>query len=1103
MDNSVVDAIIDTMFREHPVNDANEIEFSIVGQKGPGSPWNMGISKFRNLLTGLRQETGLEPELSIMLTVNVDSARVRISDITEIQKFCVKNDPPLSHPSVTYENKMREAAPIDITEHGLRLRFASEQTITDVPERQTIVSKLKDRMLNKFYRYAQRYSIVSPKKIGEKGQLRVDFTSVRQNPGGDFRQAQLTGPGSTEHDRYEVEVDLSGLSREEVFQNEDIIRKELQFFLGFLLRKLNGGMTIEPASETLLSLNKYLGVVGGLMDGSGSGSGSGASSALNLYQSTMISLARRFITVNITTMGMKHIVNNANGQTVLLGDGDEKKPIYTFTDKADGLRSLLFIDETGKASLITRSTIKQTRFVDGKERQSVDQEHILEIWPTGLKYEAEGRAGGGPHLLDGEFLWIKNRPYFLAFDILVHKGANVTQRDFVDRLALIGTNFNLNDERSLSVQAKQFYNYTIQTFKDLLHSNPPKLVRKMDSLQLVGLQYNAPGGLTYDLDGLVFQPRSGPESYFPLGQNTWPTVFKWKPTYMSTLDLRLIYDGLAAPPTITKTYEPTTLEGRSTTVTYAVFKAFANRSTTASPYMCCSRVIDGVPRTESEDGNLGEPIRKGMIVECRLSVENVGTGDMHWVPVRIRHDKSQPNDIRVYTDLVNTVINEPITLDNLAVKGGGRGGSTQVLVNTVNRDISNKFIVEEINSGLKVGDVNLLDLGCGTLKSATAWTALTETRQVTVLGVDEIDVGQANINLRGYMKKFKSKFSAEFVHGNFNSDLTTQPQTSRFMVKPERFNVVTCTFAIHYSMATEDSFRTFVKNVSRNLAMGGLFIGAYMNKSLILEDMKTKNTTKIGGSVDRHMLWQIQLVSGKSEDAEAQTFGAGIKVSFTELYQNHVEYLINMEDPTVKRILAESGLVMKKHQPFNSYGEASRLTVELERQWLSYHYMFVFEKTEPVSIATAIETEATAAIETQATAAIETQATAAIETLPTAAIETQATAAMEPATAMEPVKKANKARVTILRPKTLKVKEVKEPAVKAPIVEAPAVKAPIVEAAEEKPKKKAAPRKKAVPAMKELPEVPVSTEAPAPAPAPPKRKITAKIAPKLPSAPQP
>jgi SAM-dependent methyltransferase len=417
------------------------------------------------------------------------------------------------------------------------------------------------------------------------------------------------------------------------------------------------------------------------------------------------------------------------------------------------------------------------------------------------------------------------------------------------------------------------------------------------------------------------------------------------------LDLRVQYDGQAAAPIVTKTYEPTTLDstdGRRT-VTYAVFKAFANRSTLPSPYMCCAQVIDGVPRTEAEDGSIGEPIRKGMIVECRLSVENVGTGDMHWVPIRIRHDKSQPNDIRVYTDLVNTVINEPITLDHLAVKGGGRGGSTLVLVNKINRDISNRIISEEISMGLPGTDeVRLLDLGCGTLKSGTAWTELAEKRQVSVLGVDVIDVGQANINLRGYMKKFKSKFSAEFVHGNFNTDLTTQPQTGRFLITPDRFNAVTCTFAIHYSMATEDSFRTFVKNVSRNLEIGGVFVGAYMNKGLILADMFKKKANKLTGSTGKTQLWQIQLVD-KVEEAEAKTFGSAIKVSFTELYQNNVEYLINLEDPTVKRILLEAGLKLKKHQPFNSYEEAERLTVDLERQWLSYHYMFVFEKVTPVA----------------------------------------------------------------------------------------------------------------------------------------------------------
>jgi hypothetical protein len=941
------------MFGKYPDTNVNEIEFAIVGPQVPGSPWNMGISKFRNLLVSLSKATGITPTQTIMLTTVVDQDRVRIEDLEEIKKFCLTNSPNVNHPNVLFETKTRSSDPIDIPEYGLRLRYAYEQPIPLV-RRAEVVAKLTDRTKVKYYRHAQRYSIISPKTFGQsKGKLQVDFTSVRQGPGMDFRAAQLTGPGSLLHDRYEVELDLSGFTRDDIYQNERALREELRFYLGFILRTVNGGISIETNTEKLTSLNKYMALCAQSLT-----LASGV--AQDLSQRTLIALASKFITVNITTLSMKHIANDSDQNTVLLGSGNESDPSYVppyvFTDKADGQRSLLFIDDVGKATLFTRGTIKPLGIKDGKEYQLTELKPILEVNPTGLIYEDEKVRNS---LLDGEFLWVGGKPYFLVFDLLISEGQNLTQTDFVERIKKFKTLFNAKST-GLNVQSKDFYPYTIKQFESLLNSSPPKFVRKMDQYQLVGLEYNATGGLTYHLDGLVFQPARGMNSYFPLGKATWNTVFKWKPTYMATLDLLLTYDGQGAPPKITKTYEAKTLEGKSYSVSYAVFKAQATETDTrmsTSEYMCCARLIDDVPRTEGENGEVGEPIRKGMIVECRLSVEDVGTGSMHWVPVRVRHDKSKPNHMRVYSDLINTIIKQPITLENLAVKGGGRGGSTLMTVNTVNRTISNSAIVSEVTRRLpKTPDIKMLDLGSGRLKSGMAWRHLAASRNVSVLGVDVIDTSQANIYLRDFINSSlgMQKLHAEIVHGNFNTDLTIQIPDK--LPKANMFNVVTCTFAIHYAMATEETFRAFVRNVSRNLQVGGLFVGSYMNKAVIMEDMaKKKPAGVLGGSVTPRspILWQIKLVNMSVPEAEAKTFGAGINVTFSELYDSHLEYLISLDDPTVKRILDEEGLVRRDHKPFSASPESDRVKVDLERQWLSYHYSFVYEKVkekEPAAI---------------------------------------------------------------------------------------------------------------------------------------------------------
>lgn len=983
LNTPILNTIIDDVFLKRPkVCNVNEIEFSLVGTKAKNEPWNLGVAMFRQLLTTFSKKTEIAPEHSILLTVTgSNNMRLRINDIKEIQKFCVHNDPLKTHENLTYEVKTRIQA-IDYEEYGLRLRFNSEEVMND-DLKTRFIAEIKDEKVSKFYRHAQRYSIRLPDTFGEKGFLQFDFSSVRQGSGRDFRAAQLTGPSSLAHDRYEVEIELVDVSADELQDQKisDKIKNRLSTYLELLLTQLNLGLPLASETLCLTGLNSYL----KLTEIFNAKLKRVNKSTKNLYQSSLIELSEYFMTVNISTLSLKHIQDNIllgdEGKSIAISIEDEIPDTpYYFTDKADGLRALLFIDNEGRAFLLTRTTIKQTTIVKTMngyaEIQSKDPKQMLQIFYTGINYEDEKLYNT---LLDGEYLHItiegSKKPYFLTFDVLILNKADVTGKEFNERFnenTDYFKAFDITSEFSLSVKAKTFYPYTTTIFSDLINSSPPKIIQKMASHDgIVGLTYNMDGVISYTLDGLIFQPRKTEKSFWPVGKKTWPDVYKWKPSYMATVDMRLTYDEKTNPPVISKTSNALTIEGSSTVTKYAIFKARVERMTEPSHYNCYAKIDNGAPRTETEDGSLGEPIRKGAIVECRLSLENIGGEEKHWVPIRIRHDKSQANDFTVYSDILNTVTQNPITLATLAMRGGGLGGAKDIRVNKVNREINNKIIVQEtfdLFESCKLQKpiliLNLLDIGCGMIKSGTAWRELSEKitpSKLNIVGIDESDVRIINNSMIEYAKKRKPAFTSTFIHGNFNSDFKDQA-TVIANINLHSYNVVTCNFAIHYAMGSELTFRTFVNNISQCLTDDGVFIGAYMNKTAILEnlnlkskDLKSKDLKskelksdlKLVGKVSKSKdMWSIEFKTDNKS-----TFGSTIAVSFIELYQDHIEYLIDVTNPDITKIFSEYGLELVQHRPFNSYadGAEKKLSPD-ELTWFSFHYMFTFKKVSSTAV---------------------------------------------------------------------------------------------------------------------------------------------------------
>lgn len=124
-----------------------------------------------------------------------------------------------------------------------------------------------------------------------------------------------------------------------------------------------------------------------------------------------------------------------------------------------------------------------------------------------------------------------------------------------------------------------------------------------------------------------------------------------------------------------------------------------------------------------------------------------------------------------------------------------------------------------------------------------------------------------------------------------------------FGIAVDKFQLVTCNFAVHYFFDKEASLKTFVANVARHLAKGGHFVGTCFDKSRIERLLRSVPVGK-EASADKNgrTIWSIARLYGET----AGEFGAKISVYIETIGKKNVEYLVDFE--RLKKELAVHGI---------------------------------------------------------------------------------------------------------------------------------------------------------------------------------------------------
>ena len=341
--------------------------------------------------------------LKITLDNESSNIRTQISGLSNIQHYCKYNNlsnitDPTNVVFVEKEYIIHNGVkipPLDFDDFNFRIAYQTEKQY-DMNDPVIINITSKWNTTKKVFRYIKRFEYTHP-DYPFRVHCSIVKTSKTNNynkyvPQYNVKDADVFN--STEHYEIEIELDNSKIGVDTVFSTGLIIYKKLKETIKYVLIGIQ--QTNYPVSLT--EQNNIIGNYLKLTKGKD-------------YNPSKGHINKDFIGPSSATLQMHNIIN-----IVDINDTNKSIPNirtnYTVTDKADGARKLLFVNDDGKIYLI--NTLMNIEFTGSYTKATdlyntiIDGEHIL-----------HGKTGDYINL-------------YAAFDIYYCSGKNVTGLTFIN-----------------------------------------------------------------------------------------------------------------------------------------------------------------------------------------------------------------------------------------------------------------------------------------------------------------------------------------------------------------------------------------------------------------------------------------------------------------------------------------------------------------------------------------------------------------------------------------------------------------------------------------------------------------------------------------------
>ena len=459
---------------DHPDQEL-EATFGLTGQVNATTFEAIGKRLKNRGYTSVTQED----KLNIITPKHV---RISLSGLGVIQQYCRDDKLATKEFSAMIKDKTVRDSNLDLEDYQVRIKTRRER---ELGQKDADIVELLDKWVGqqKAFRLLRRWTF--------RGDgVRFDLSMVRQtlrNTRGEFRWVTKFNQQdlSKETPVYEVEVELERMEGDTV----DKAIQRLIKGIGEILRGIQKNTLLIRESTKRQVLSGY----------------------------QQLTKTDRFRGASTRTLELKHMVAAAEPDTPNIRTG------YNVTDKADGLRTMGYVNESGRLYLIDSAP---------------------NVYETGLQVEACANS-----LVDGE--WItRNTAHeaihqYLIFDIYFAAGGrDVHAMPFYD--ATPGTAQRYNEMRAW----EKLWN-TAPGPKEVVKGLTPKtklLVSTKKFAFAKGAEIFAAAAKIldtpriYETDGLIFSRNSAPIPDQPQGD--FEEQMKWKPPHDNTVDFLVVTEKI-------------------------------------------------------------------------------------------------------------------------------------------------------------------------------------------------------------------------------------------------------------------------------------------------------------------------------------------------------------------------------------------------------------------------------------------------------------------------------------------------------------------------------------------------------------------------------
>ena len=487
-----------------------KIEFDNVIKKLKSSGFQMGTNNHTLKIQTefLDKKTG---------EVKDSNVRVEVNGIYNIQKYCNTNS--LKDVSPVFNQKRFASVdgspiyPVNVDDYNFRVSFQKENIIG---ENSSFANNIKNSWdeNKKVFRLLNRISFEHPdypirmdlSVVKESNSEKVEYKGRQRyklKPEYTFQSAKVVS--NTEKYEIELEINNTRVGVGTQFNDGVKLAKAIRKCVIYVLSGLQGTNYPVSYAEIQTVGNQYLRMVYG-----------------KDYHDRIRLIPKSFIGPGSSTLQIKNITPvNEDAQFPNVRDN------YTVTDKADGMRKLLYINKEGRIYLIdTNMNIQFTGAItkDIELRDTIlDGEHIL-------------------HNKKGEFINL-----YAAFDVYIINKKDVRNNPFIPNEDETSTDvlnkFRLpllvniiNNLGAISITSGGLPSIRIE-HKNFKASNTNQTI-----FQCCNTILQQETSFEYTIDGLIFTP-----AYLGVGSNkigetgpkfktTWNYSFKWKPPMFNTID---------------------------------------------------------------------------------------------------------------------------------------------------------------------------------------------------------------------------------------------------------------------------------------------------------------------------------------------------------------------------------------------------------------------------------------------------------------------------------------------------------------------------------------------------------------------------------------